>query len=137
MVKTDRTAFSLIGAGLVLFFIGLLLGFPVAAFPGSKPLLSAHQAALGSGMFLMGLGLVWRAYMKTPSSWLATSVWLSHYLMAAGIGLGGLELPGLNVKPAAGLMTLAACVVMVVMTFLVLIKFLRAGGRARELQAET
>ena len=126
MDKVHRTAFGLVVAGLLLFLIGLVLGFGVVAMPGSRPLSSAHQAALGSGTFLMVLGPVWRSYMTTAAGWLATGLWLSHYLLAAGLAMGAAKLTGVAGHAVTGAVT-GACAVMTVLTVVVLVR-LRPGG---------
>jgi (hydroxyamino)benzene mutase len=54
---------SLIVAGAVLFLIGLLQGAFVQSFANSQMALSAHLAAVQSGMALMIVGAIWSAVL--------------------------------------------------------------------------
>lgn len=74
--RTPKVAANLVCMGLLLFFLGLLLGFALIAMAGGKGMLSAHQAALASGAFLMALGQVWETYLRSARSWLAACLWV-------------------------------------------------------------
>ena len=53
------TARRLCQSGLLLFFLGLPLGFAIHALPNPRVALSAHLNAVQSGTALMVLGLLW------------------------------------------------------------------------------
>lgn len=116
--RTRKIAANLVCMGMLLFLVGLLLGFVLVPMAGAKAILSAHQAALGSGAFLMALGLAWGAYMRSARSWLATGLWVSHYLLVAGLALGA---PAFAQKPLGDLVVLVACLVMVIATLVALV----------------
>jgi len=121
MTRLEKTAFGLVRAGLLLFLFGLLLGFVLTVMRGSHPMLSAHEAALGSGTFLMAAGIVWRLWIRSPSPWIAAGLSLSHYLLTIGLALSGLPLADLGIpRAAAGIaaaaVILVASVMMTVLT---------------------
>ena len=68
MTGAQFAGFRLAFAGLLLFFFGLGLGFAVSIFPTIKPLLSAHEGALGSGTFLICIGAIWSMFMTNRLS---------------------------------------------------------------------
>lgn len=119
--RTAKVAANLVCLGLLLFLLGLLLGFVLIPMAGAKAILSAHQAALGSGAFLMALGLVWRTYMRSARSWLAAGLWISHYLLVAGLALGA---PAFAQKALSDVLVLVSCLVMVIATLVALVALL-------------
>ena len=85
MNSARSAGFRLAFSGLLLFLLGLALGFAVNAVPTNKPLLSAHEAALGSGTFLISLGAFWSLYMKSAGRLLVPATWLSHYALTGAL----------------------------------------------------
>lgn len=61
-------------AGAILFLLGLIEGALVQSFLNSRMALSAHLAAVQSGMALMIFGLVWRWVALLPL-WSAVARW--------------------------------------------------------------
>ena len=57
----------LIISGAVLFLIGLLQGFTIPFFENSRMALSAHLAAVQSGMALMIFGIIWSMLTLKPT----------------------------------------------------------------------
>ena len=53
-------------SGLLLFFLGLPLGFVIHSLPNSRVGLSAHLNAVQSGTALMVLGLLWPRIKLSP-----------------------------------------------------------------------
>ncbi len=97
-------------AGTGLFLLGLLSGFAVPAFRSPRIGLSAHVAAIQSGLALIAVGLV-GARLTLSGAWasaIAHGLWISLYvlwlglLVAASYGTGR-TLPiagaGLTAKP--------------------------------------
>jgi hypothetical protein len=93
-------------AGLAPFF-GLGLGFAVTLFPTIKPLLSAHEGALGSGTLLIDIGAIWSIYMKSESRMLVLVIWLSHYALSGALVFDGL---GGTTRKVADLLIAISCV---------------------------
>ena len=120
MNGAQYAAFRLIFAGLVLFFFGLGLGFAVSVLPTIKPLLSAHEAALGSGTFLISIGAVWSLHMKSEPRMLILAIWLSHYALAGALLLDGL---GSRAQRLAVPLLAASCVAVAITTFILIAKF--------------
>jgi hydroxylaminobenzene mutase len=82
--------------GLVLFLLGLLTGFTVAALKNPRMGLSSHLEAVLNGMFLVLLGLLW-PHIHLPHAWAVTAAVLIVYaaytnwlatLLAAAWGAG-------------------------------------------------
>jgi hypothetical protein len=120
--SAQYAGFRLAFAGLTLFLFGLGLGFSVTLFPTIKPLLSAHESALGSGTFLIGIGAIWSIYMKSESRILVLGIWLSHYALSAALVFSGLG--GTTRKVAIPLIAIS-CVAVALTTFISLSKFWR------------
>jgi hydroxylaminobenzene mutase len=97
-------------AGMLLFLLGLLSGFGIPAFRSPRIGLSAHVAAIQSGLALIAVGLV-GARLTLPEAWagaIAHTLWISLYglwvgLLVAAIYGTGRTLPlagaGLTAKP--------------------------------------
>lgn len=58
-ININRSGLQLVFSGCFLFLIGLLQGGIVAEFTNSRMALSAHLAAVQSGMALMIFGTIW------------------------------------------------------------------------------
>jgi|KBSSwiStaDraftv2_1062776.scaffolds.fasta_scaffold1021134_2 hypothetical protein len=81
----SRTERRLCQSGLLLFFLGLPLGFLIHSLPDPRVALSAHLNAVQSGTALMVFGLMWPRIKL--SSRLATAV-----AIALPLSFWGLEL---------------------------------------------
>jgi hydroxylaminobenzene mutase len=116
-------------AGIALFFFGLLLGFLVSAFPDKHSILGAHQTALGSGTFLVAMGVLWNKLSFSPkwSRWSAHLLWVSFFILEAGLTLAAAN----GVAPAdtqrntaqliAGLLNAVGAILMFVVVAIVLV----------------
>lgn len=83
---------KLIFWGAVLFLIGLVQGALVQQFLNSRMALSAHLAAVQSGMALMILGLIWEM-LVLKDKWLNIAYWsglISMYLIWISITLAAI-----------------------------------------------
>lgn len=79
-------------AGVILFTIGLLIGFVLAKLRNSRLGLSAHLTAVQTGAMLVALAVFWQ-YLNVPGAWtpvLIYSVAASSYVLAFGILLSGI-----------------------------------------------
>jgi hydroxylaminobenzene mutase len=66
----------LVQLGVILFLIGLLVGFSVPALANPRMGLSSHMEGVMNGLFLLGVGLLWPQLalsdtMLTAAYWLA------------------------------------------------------------------
>lgn len=129
MSGAQYAGFRLAFAGLALFCFGLGLGFTVTLFPTIKPLLSAHESALGSGTFLIAVGAIWSLYMKSECRRLVLGIWLSHYALSAALVFDGLD--G-TARKVADLLIAISCVAVAITTFILINKVWREtrGTRA-------
>ena len=121
-------------AGVVLFFFGLLLGFAVPLFPDKHSVLGAHESALGSGTFLIAMGLLWNKLAFSPkwSWWSAQLLWISFFVLQAGLTLGAAN-PGASAssprsaaQTIAGLLNTVGAILMFVVVAVVLIAVARS-----------
>lgn len=128
MSSAQYAGFRLTFAGLALFFFGLTLGFAVTLFPTIKPLLSAHEAALGSGTFLVSIGAIWSIYFKSDSRMLVSGIFLSHYALSVALVFDGF---GGGTRKVATLLIAISCVAVAASTFILLAKFWRDTGAMR------
>lgn len=120
MSSAQYAGFRLAIAGLALFCFGLGLGFAVTLFPTIKPLLSAHESALGSGTFLIGIGAIWSIYMKSESRMLVLCIWLSHYALSGALAFDGL---GGQTRRVADLLIAISCVAVAITTLILISRF--------------
>jgi (hydroxyamino)benzene mutase len=83
--------------GLILFLLGLFVGFAVPALKNPRMALSSHLEGVLNGMFLVLLGLLW-PHIHLPNAWGVTAVVLVVYaayanwlatLLGAAWGAGG------------------------------------------------
>jgi len=96
-----RQGYRLLRAGILLFFLALLVGFAVPRFAVPRLGLSAHLLGIIQGIFLMVTGLLWPKLRLMPvmsrvGSWLAVygcfAAWTANVL--AGVwGAGNTMLP--------------------------------------------
>ena len=80
-------------SGLVLFALGLLLGFAIPAFRSSRMGLSAHLTAAQTGTALIAIALFWQ-YCSVPDAWsgpLALALGASSYGLVFGITLAAIS----------------------------------------------
>lgn len=101
MSPTER---RLCQSGLLLFFLGLPLGFVVHSLPNPRVALSAHLNAVQSGTALMVLGLIWSRIRLSPR--LASAA-----ALALSLSFWGLELRILAsafARPSTGLLMRSA-----------------------------
>ena len=81
-MKTIATQTSqanrLIFLGLLLFFLGLVIGLFVQNMSNPRMALSAHLQGITNGMFLMVLGLIWGKLILT-SRWLNITFWVTIF----------------------------------------------------------
>lgn len=98
-------------AGVLLFFAGLLVGFAIPAFRSPRIGLSAHQAGVQSGTFLVAMGALWPhlALASTLSAAAGDALWISLYavfvslVLAAAFGAGRLlPIAGGGIKTTPG-----------------------------------
>jgi hydroxylaminobenzene mutase len=89
--------------GVSLFLLGLLAGFAVPAFANARLGLSSHLTGVQSGTALLALGLLW-PHLAFWMGWarpLAYALWLSLYVLFAGMTLGAAWSTG-RALPIAG-----------------------------------
>ena len=87
----QEVAIALGIAGLLLFALGLILGFAIPAFRNSRMALSAHLTAVQMGTALIAIALFWQ-HCGVPEAWdapIAITLGLSSYILVAGIALAG------------------------------------------------
>lgn len=103
-----RTGHRLIQFGVVLFLLGLLVGFAVPAFKNPRMGLASHLEGIMNGLFLIALGLIWPrlvlgARVLTATFWLtiygAFANWLATLL--AAIWGAGRSMPIAAPEPTA------------------------------------
>jgi hydroxylaminobenzene mutase len=98
-----RATSMLCFAGVLLFLIGLATGFAIPALKAPRIGLSAHLAATQMGIALVVFGLLWERlnFWDGWSAPLAHILWLSFYVVWAGIVLGAVWGTG-RALPIAG-----------------------------------
>lgn len=69
---------KLIFYGVVLFFIGLIIGLIVPVFANPRMGVSSHIEGVLNGMFLIVLGLIW-SKVDLSTRWLKITFWLAIY----------------------------------------------------------
>lgn len=76
-------------AGILLFTIGLLIGFLIPRMRNPRMALSAHLTAAQTGPALIAIALFW-PYLSVPAGWtapLVNALVASSYVLTAGIFL--------------------------------------------------
>jgi hydroxylaminobenzene mutase len=68
----------LIYYGVLLFFLGLIVGLVVPIFANPRMGVSSHIEGVLNGMFLIILGLIWNKIMLSDK-WLKITFWLAIY----------------------------------------------------------
>jgi len=69
---------KLIYLGVILFFLGLIVGLIVPVFANPRMGVSSHIEGVLNGMFLIILGLIWHK-IKLSDRWLKITFWLAIY----------------------------------------------------------
>lgn len=89
--------------GLLLFLLGLLVGFAIPVLPSSRIGVSAHATGVQSGTALLATGLLWPHLQLSPgwSAMTAHALWVSLYLLFLGLTLGAIWATG-RALPVAG-----------------------------------
>jgi len=64
--------------GVLLFFLGLVIGLFVPMMANPRMGLSAHLEGVMNGIFLIVLGLIWNK-LELSGRWLSVTYWLSLY----------------------------------------------------------
>jgi hydroxylaminobenzene mutase len=109
MSPTER---RLCQSGLLLFFLGLPLGFGIHSLPNPRVALSAHLNAVQSGTALMVLGLMWPRIRLAPrlSAAVAVALPLSFWGLELRILASAFAWPsrGLLMRSATALGALSA-----------------------------
>jgi (hydroxyamino)benzene mutase len=72
--QSDRLIFW----GVLLFFLGLVVGLFIPALANPRMGLSSHIEGVLNGMFLVLLGLIWEK-THLPAKWLKATFWLALY----------------------------------------------------------
>lgn len=68
----------LLQLGVVLFLLGLLIGFAIPALAVPRMGLTSHMQGILNGLFLIVLGFLW-SYLALPSKASAALFWLAVY----------------------------------------------------------
>ena len=68
----------LIYLGVILFFLGLIVGLIVPVFANPRMGVSSHIEGVLNGMFLIILGLIWHK-IALSERWLKITFWLAIY----------------------------------------------------------
>lgn len=74
----DHAGHRLIQLGILLFLLGLLVGFAVPILANPRMGLSSHLEGVMNGLFLVALGLIWPR-LVLPSRILRATFWLACY----------------------------------------------------------
>ncbi|MEW6323128.1 MAG: hydrogenase [Acidobacteriota bacterium] len=132
----------LLQLGVVLFLLGLLVGFAIPALPSPRMGLTSHLEGVMNGLFLIVLGLVWPRLALSPrlldaTFWLALygtfANWLATLLAAMWEAGGMMPVAGQGRAGAAwaegvvGFLLISLSVAMVLVCGFVLVG-LRGGG---------
>ena len=90
--------------GTLLFLLGLLTGFGIPAFRSPRIGLSAHLAAIESGLALIAVGLL-MPHLVVTAGWADTIgivLWISLYVLWAGLLFAALYGTGRTLPIAGG-----------------------------------
>lgn len=95
------TARLLLRLGVLLFLLGLVMGFAVPTLANPRMALSSHLEGVMNGLFLIVLGLLWPRLDLSPG-WLRATFWLALFgtyanlvatFLAAAWGAGAEMMP--------------------------------------------
>lgn len=75
---SQRQAHNLIFYGVLLFLLGLLVGFVIPLVPNPRIALSSHMEGVMNGLFLMVLGAIW-SRIALSDKWLKITFGLAVY----------------------------------------------------------
>lgn len=64
--------------GVLLFFLGLVVGLLIPNMNNPRMGLSTHLEGVMNGLFLLALGLIWH-HLELSMKWLKATFWLSLY----------------------------------------------------------
>lgn len=78
MTYQERTGARLLQLGVLLFLLGLLVGFAVPALANPRMGLASHLEGVMNGMFVIALGLLWPKLRLSPPLLRAT-FWLTAF----------------------------------------------------------
>ena len=121
MWKRDSGGFGLVMSGLLLFFIGLLMGYWISVAPGGKAMIAAHEAAIGGGTFLVAFGVAAAHFGKRHMTLISLGLVTSNYGLAGGLFC--LNLPIAALKAVSNLAVILTCLGMTIATLAALIVF--------------
>ena len=96
--------------GTLLFLLGLLTGFGIPAFRSPRIGLSAHLAAIESGLALVAFGLL-TPHLAITAGWIGAislALWVSLYVLWAGLLFAAVYGTGRTLPIAGGDMTAKA-----------------------------
>jgi (hydroxyamino)benzene mutase len=130
MTETER---RLCLSGLLLFFLGLPLGFVVHSLPNQRVALSAHLNAVQSGTALMVLGLLWPRINLSPrlAAVTATGLSLAFWGLELRILAAAFALPAGGVLMKSATVVGALCALAMVLTVGTVVFALRAAPPER------
>ncbi len=74
----ERTGRRLLQLGVMLFLVGLLVGFAVPVVANPRMGLASHLEGVMNGMFLMALGLMWPK-LELSDGLLSATYWLALF----------------------------------------------------------
>jgi hydroxylaminobenzene mutase len=77
-ILKSRQADQLIFLGVLLFFLGLVVGLLIPVLANPRMGLSSHLEGVFNGIFLVVLGLIW-SKVNLSDKWLKITFWLSIY----------------------------------------------------------
>jgi hypothetical protein len=124
--------------GSLLFLFGLVLGFAVPAFPDKQAVLNAHLTALGSGTFLIVIGLLWGKLGYSPkwSGVFTHMLWISFFVLEAGLTLAAtsphlaVDVPASVVQMISGALNAIGAILMVIAVTAVVVAMIRLKATA-------
>ncbi len=77
-ILKNKLSDRLIFWGILLFFLGLIVGLLIPVLANPRMGLSSHLEGVMNGIFLIVLGLIWHK-VDLPDRWLKISFWLAIY----------------------------------------------------------
>lgn len=78
MKSIKKQSDQLIFSGVVLFFLGLIIGLMVPVFANPRLGVSSHIEGVLNGIFLIVIGLIWHK-INLSNRWLKITFWLAIY----------------------------------------------------------
>jgi hydroxylaminobenzene mutase len=83
--SSDTRGRRLVQLGVILFLVGLLIGFTIQSVANPRMGLSSHMEAVMNGLFLMTVGLFWPQLTLSPTL-LTTTYWLALFGTWTNVG---------------------------------------------------